>query len=237
MALHAPAGQRMRPPHSAPCPSSCRSKGVYFSVCFVGGGYGYDINSEEQRNWTGVVPTQRMNIYYARITLKQAFQQNWRRVLKPPITQIWPNNMLGENNYWKGMKKGGKCIFFPHLVKSMNIFYPINLNIHNRKKGWKCSTCDTHPLIIINFTGGKNKNINQEGGGGKKMNFKFNIYPCVGPVTWRGGPVKWPYRNYLVSEVPWEIIWFLRSLDVAIQKLSGVWGPVIFRHIMRPQRG
>ena len=36
------------------------------------------------------------------------------------LAKIWPN--VGEKNYWRGMKKGGKCIFFPQLVKRMHIF-------------------------------------------------------------------------------------------------------------------
>ena len=35
------------------------------------------------------------------------------------------NNMLGEKMF-KGDKKGGKCIFFPKLVKRMHIFSPID---------------------------------------------------------------------------------------------------------------
>ena len=36
--------------------------------------------------------------------------------------KIWLNSMFWEKNNWKWWKKGGKCISFPQLVKSMHIF-------------------------------------------------------------------------------------------------------------------
>ena len=83
-------------------------------------------------------------------------------LLDPKIwAKIWPNNRLGKKNYWKGMKKGGKCIFFPKLVKSMHIFPPIDLKYTKlQKKGWQL-------FVWIKLSWGKN--INQEGGGGPKI--------------------------------------------------------------------
>ena len=68
------------------------------------------------------------------------------------------------------MKKGGKMHIFPRLVKSMYIVSPIDLKFAKlQKKGLKFFTYGAHHLNIINFQRGKN--MNQEGGGGKNMNF------------------------------------------------------------------
>ena len=63
--------------------------------------------------------------------------------------------------------EGGKCIFFPQMVKSMHIFWifsPIDLKY---TKLLKKRLNIIHPLIIIIFSWGKN--INQEGGGAKTL--------------------------------------------------------------------
>ena len=58
----------------------------------------------------------------------------------------------------------------------MHIFSPIHLKYTKlQKKGRQFFDCGAHPLIVINL--GWGKNINQEGGGDKNMNFKFNIHP------------------------------------------------------------
>ena len=50
--------------------------------------------------------------------------------------KILPNNMLGETIIKRGWQKGWKCIFFPQLVKSINIFSPIDLKYKKiAKKG------------------------------------------------------------------------------------------------------
>ena len=88
---------------------------------------------------------------------------------------------------------GGKCIFFPQLVKIMHIFSPIDLKYTKlQKKRLTFFACSAHYLIIINFCWGKN--INQEGGEGKNMNsestqrkFKLvkrrELSPPVDPVA------------------------------------------------------
>ena len=51
---------------------------------------------------------------------------------------------------------GGKCIFFPQLVKIIYIFSTIDLQ--NYKKGLQFFVCGAHDLIVINFLWGKNMN-------------------------------------------------------------------------------
>ena len=71
--------------------------------------------------------------------------------------KIWPNNMLGKKMIEREWKKGGKCIYFPQLVKSMHIFSPIDLKFTKlQKKGLKIFACGAHPPIVINFLWGKN---------------------------------------------------------------------------------
>ena len=66
----------------------------------------------------------------------------------------------------------GEMHIFPLLVKSIHIFSPIDSNIQNcNKKGLKFFACGAHPHIIINFIWGKD--INQEGAGGQKYEFKI----------------------------------------------------------------
>ena len=52
------------------------------------------------------------------------------------------------------IKKGGKCIFFPLLVKRMHIFSPIDLKNTKlqQKKGCKYFACGAQLLIIVNFS-------------------------------------------------------------------------------------
>ena len=58
--------------------------------------------------------------------LHESFQGCIFFCLTPP-----PNNMLGKQLLKMG---GGKCMFFPHLVKSMHIFPQLTQNILNCKK-------------------------------------------------------------------------------------------------------
>ena len=65
----------------------------------------------------------------------------------------------------RGWKKGGKCIFFPQLVKIMHIFPHLTFillyiwfwHLQNCKKkyGWTFFVCGAHPLIIINLIWGQ----------------------------------------------------------------------------------
>jgi len=41
--------------------------------------------------------------------------------------------MLGEKMIEKGIKKGGKCIFFSPIGKSMHIFSPIDLKCTKKR--------------------------------------------------------------------------------------------------------
>ena len=43
------------------------------------------------------------------------------------MTKIWPNNMLGEKNYSKGMKKGGEMHIFSRIGKKYAYFFLIDL--------------------------------------------------------------------------------------------------------------
>ena len=87
------------------------------------------------------------------------------------VQKLWPNNMLGEKNYWKRAEKGGKMHIFSPIGISMHIFPPIDLKC--TKKGWKFLACGAHHVSF-----GEKNSIKKGGGGGKNMNFKFNIYPC-----------------------------------------------------------
>ena len=78
---------------------------------------------------------------------------------------VWPppppkkNDQIacwGKKIIKRGWKK--KCIFFPHLVKSMHIFSPIDL----KYKLWQISI---------------GEKISIKKGGGKNMNCKFKIHP------------------------------------------------------------
>ena len=89
----------------------------------------------------------------------------------PPGAKKWPNKRLGEKKWLKGDEKRGKCIFFSQLVKSIHIFYSIDFKVYKIT----FFRLRRAPLILITFSCGKN--INQERGGGKNMNFKFNIHP------------------------------------------------------------
>ena len=42
--------------------------------------------------------------------------------------KLWPNNMLGKKNYWKGMKKGGKMHIFSLFGKKYAYYFPISPN-------------------------------------------------------------------------------------------------------------
>ena len=61
------------------------------------------------------------------------------------------------------MKKGGKCILFPQLVKSMHNFSPIDLKYSKWQDKAANFSPAAHPLLILNFIWGIN--INQYGGG------------------------------------------------------------------------
>ena len=84
----------------------------------------------------------------------------------PQYEGIWPNNMLGGKNYWKGMKKGGKKHIFSPIGKKYAYFFPNWLKIYKieQKKVDK----------VDNFIRGTI--INQEGGG-QKYEYEFNIHP------------------------------------------------------------
>ena len=60
----------------------------------------------------------------------------------------------------------------------MHIFSQIDLKYTKFQKKADIFSPAAHPLIIFSWV----KNINQ-GGGGKNMNFKFNIQPCCN-VHW-----------------------------------------------------
>ena len=80
--------------------------------------------------------------------------------------------MLGEKNDSKWMKKGGEMFFFPHLVKSMHIFFLLTLNIQNlRKKKFLRRS----PPQYNKFHLGKKQRSRR--GEGENMNYKFNIHP------------------------------------------------------------
>ena len=64
------------------------------------------------------------------------------------LKKIWPNYILGGKNYWKVIKVG-KCIFSPHLVKSMHSIFspPIDLKyIELHKKRLNIFPCGVHSL-------------------------------------------------------------------------------------------
>ena len=102
--------------------------------------------------------------------------------------KIWPYKMLGLKKIWKGMKKGGKYIFSPQLVKSMYI-YPNWLKIYKiaTKKGWQIFACGAQPLIIINLIWGKNI---IQGGGGPKYEFQIKYIPLAVGIGFAIGSFK-----------------------------------------------
>ena len=131
--------------------------------------------------------------------------------------------MLGEKNDWKGTKKGEKYIFFPQSVKSIHIFYPIDSTFTKlQQKRLKILACGAQLLIIIHFIWGKN--INQEGGGGKNMIFKFNIHPCVtGKIVQEFIRIisKWHLHNSRL-----EFWWYTATFSNRLVKT--IWGTETF---------
>ena len=111
------------------------------------------------------------------VCFPSSFQTNVTMLSRGVYFSVWGGGQkYGQMICW-GKKiierdeKGGKCIIFPQLVKSMYIFSPIDLKFSKWQK--KAEHFYTH--LILNLIWGKN--INQKRGGGKNMNFKFNIHP------------------------------------------------------------
>ena len=99
----------------------------------------------------------------------------------------------GEINALKGMKKGDKCIFSPHLINSMHNIPWLKIYKIAKKR---------LEFFIINYLGKKYKSR----GGGKNINFKFNIHPwmCIKQkIAWSDPSDHWNNEcndNYLLLE-------------------------------------
>ena len=92
--------------------------------------------------------------------------------------KIWPNNMLGKKIIERERKKGGKCIFFPQLVKSTYAyFFPNWLKINKiaQKKYLKIFRLRRAPPHYIKYHLGK-KYKSSRGGG--QNEFQIYIHPC-----------------------------------------------------------
>ena len=90
---------------------------------------------------------------------------------------ILAKSHIGENKWLKGDEKKGEIHIFPQLVKSMHIFSPIAYWLTMYKIAQKKAE-------IFHLRRGKphyNKfhlgRYQERMGGGKYMNFKFNIHP------------------------------------------------------------
>ena len=74
--------------------------------------------------------------------------------------------MLEKKMNERGWQKGGKCIFFPKLVKSMHIYFTNRLKIYKiTKKGLQFFTCGAYQLIVIHL----GKKYESRGGGEIRM--------------------------------------------------------------------
>ena len=92
--------------------------------------------------------------------------------LRPGGGEIWPNNRLGK----KGMRKGGEMPMFSPIGKKYAYFFPNRLIIHKNEKNAENFSPAAHTPHYNKCQLGK-KYKSRRGGGGKNMNFKFNIHP------------------------------------------------------------